>query len=145
MGTKARGARSPSRKAVGGVVAGPRRTEANSEPLALQSVSAIPFQRLIRQIASDFTPSMINTSADNAWPIVSASFIILPKEPANPARALAVLKFFDWAFANGDKIARSLHYLPLPKSTKDRVCGAWKIEIRVFGGRSRLKKTSPCG
>ena len=36
------------------------------------------------------------------------------KEQDKPAQAAAALKFFDWAYANGDKMAAELDYVPLP-------------------------------
>jgi phosphate transport system substrate-binding protein len=38
------------------------------------------------------------------------------KEPADKAQSAEVLKFFDWAFKNGKKMAEDLDYVPLPDS-----------------------------
>ena len=46
--------------------------------------------------------NLIDQPGDKSWPIVSATFIELPKDPKDPARSAAVMKFFDWAYKNGD-------------------------------------------
>ncbi|MFG1282305.1 phosphate ABC transporter substrate-binding protein PstS [Xanthobacter autotrophicus] len=83
--------------------------------------------------AKDFAASMINTPGDTTWPVTSATFILLPKEPKSGEQAAEVIKFFDWAFDNGSEIAEKLHYIPLPKDVATRVREAWKTEVKVDG------------
>jgi phosphate transport system substrate-binding protein len=69
--------------------------------------------------------SIVDQRNPNAWPVSSASFIIMYKEPKNKANSDEVLKFFDWAFKNGKKDAIDLDYVPLPdaltKQIRERV------------------------
>ena len=69
--------------------------------------------------------SIVDQRNPNAWPVSSASFIIMYKEPKNKATSDEVLKFFDWAFKNGKKDAIDLDYVPLPdaltKQIRERV------------------------
>jgi phosphate transport system substrate-binding protein len=65
--------------------------------------------------------SMVNAKGDASWPISTASFILMYKEPANKAESAEVLKFFDWAFKNGKKMAADLDYVPLPDSLTDQI------------------------
>jgi phosphate transport system substrate-binding protein len=58
--------------------------------------------------------SIVDQRNPNAWPVSSASFIIMYKEPADKRASQEVLKFFDWAFRNGKKDAVDLDYVPLP-------------------------------
>lgn len=58
--------------------------------------------------------SLVNQPGANAYPVVTASFILMYKEPANKAESAEVLKFFDWAFKNGKAMATDLDYVPLP-------------------------------
>jgi len=58
--------------------------------------------------------SLVNQPGDNAYPVVTASFILMYKEPTNKAESAEVLKFFDWAFKNGKQMALDLEYVPLP-------------------------------
>ncbi|GAB3189563.1 phosphate ABC transporter substrate-binding protein PstS [Hydrogenophaga aquatica] len=60
--------------------------------------------------------SLVNQPGDTAYPVVTASFILMYKEPGNKAESVEVLKFFDWAFKNGKKMAEELDYVPLPDS-----------------------------
>ncbi|MEP9349857.1 phosphate ABC transporter substrate-binding protein PstS [Xanthobacter sp. KR7-225] len=83
--------------------------------------------------AKDFAASMINTPGDTTWPITSATFILLPKEPKSAEQAAEVIKFFDWAFKSGAPIAEKLHYIPLPEDVANRVRAAWKTDVKVDG------------
>jgi phosphate transport system substrate-binding protein len=58
--------------------------------------------------------SIVDQRNPNAWPVSSASFIIMYKDPADKRASQEVLKFFDWAFRNGKKDAIDLDYVPLP-------------------------------
>ena len=49
-----------------------------------------------------------------SWPITGATFILMHKEQEKPENGKEVLKFFDWAFKNGDKMADELDYVPMP-------------------------------
>ena len=61
----------------------------------------------------------------DAWPITGATFIMMHKAQDKPAQAAASLKFFDWAFANGDKMAADLDYVPMPDAVKAQVRKTW--------------------
>ncbi len=60
--------------------------------------------------------SMVNAKGDKSWPISTASFILMYKDPADKAQSNEVLKFFDWSFKNGKKMAAELDYVALPDS-----------------------------
>lgn len=65
--------------------------------------------------------SMVNPKGANSWPISTASFILMYKEPANVAESNEVLKFFDWAFKNGQKMALELDYVPMPDAVTNAI------------------------
>ncbi len=69
--------------------------------------------------------SIVNQSGADSWPISTASFIIMYKDPTDKAQSQEVLKFFDWAFKNGKQLALELDYVPLPdaltKQIRERV------------------------
>jgi phosphate transport system substrate-binding protein len=65
--------------------------------------------------------SLVNQKGATAWPITGASFILIYKDPTNPAATQEVLKFFDYAFTYGAKPAVELDYVPLPKSLTDLI------------------------
>lgn len=58
--------------------------------------------------------SMVNAKGATSWPVSTASFILMYKDPADKAQSAEVLKFFDWAFKNGKGMASELDYVPLP-------------------------------
>jgi phosphate transport system substrate-binding protein len=58
--------------------------------------------------------SMVNAKGAAAWPISTASFILMYKQPADKVASNEALKFFDWAFKNGKKMAEELDYVALP-------------------------------
>jgi phosphate transport system substrate-binding protein len=60
--------------------------------------------------------SIVDQANPAAWPISSASFIIMYINPRDPVQSREVLKFFDWAFRNGQGLARELDYVPLPNT-----------------------------
>ncbi|MES1197022.1 MAG: phosphate ABC transporter substrate-binding protein PstS [Pseudomonadota bacterium] len=75
--------------------------------------------------APNMAASMINTLGAPNWPIVSATYILLPKNPADPSRSLKVMQFFDWAFKNGQGAADQLHYIMLPDAVRNQVRQRW--------------------
>ena len=58
--------------------------------------------------------SIVNQPGAKAYPVTTASFILMYKEPANKAESAEVIKFFEWAFKNGKGMATELDYVPLP-------------------------------
>jgi len=81
---------------------------------------------------------MILTDAPGqaSWPIAGATFILMHVMQQNPAEAKEVLKFFDWAYANGDAMASDLDYVPMPDSVVALIKAAWKSKIRGASGSS---------
>jgi phosphate transport system substrate-binding protein len=79
-----------------------------------------------------FAASLIDQQGATSWPIVSPTFILLPTNPQDAARSTAVMRFFDWAYANGGAAARELEYIPLPETVQAAVRAAWG-QIRVNG------------
>jgi phosphate transport system substrate-binding protein len=65
-----------------------------------------------------------------SWPITGASFILLYGTPPNAAETAEALKFFDWAYKNGGKMAAELDYVPLPDSLIKQVRATWKSDIK---------------
>jgi phosphate transport system substrate-binding protein len=72
----------------------------------------------------DFYLWLNDAPGKNAWPIAGATFILLAKEKKDSN--IKVVKFYDWAFKNGDAKAKELIYVPLPKALKAKVEGYWK-------------------
>jgi phosphate transport system substrate-binding protein len=67
---------------------------------------------------------LTNAPGIGAWPIAGATFILLPIEKIDGNKN--VVKFYDWAFKNGDETATKLVYIPLPNELKDKIRVYWK-------------------
>jgi phosphate transport system substrate-binding protein len=65
--------------------------------------------------------SLTDASGAKSWPITTATFILMYKEPTNKAAAAEVLKFFDYGFKDGKKMALELEYVPMPDATTDYI------------------------
>ncbi len=65
--------------------------------------------------------SMVNAKGANSWPISTASFILMYRHPADKVASAEAIKFFDWAFANGKKMAEELDYVALPDSLTSQI------------------------
>ena len=72
---------------------------------------------------NDFYALIAYPDGKTSYPIVAATFILLPQEKTDTNKK--VTKFFDFAYQNGDKIATDLGYVPLPKETKDMIRKYW--------------------
>ncbi len=79
--------------------------------------------------AKNFAASMIDRDGKTAWPIVSATFILLPKDPKDHDKSAEVMKFFDWAYKDGGAVAEKLHYIQIPTEVMTQVRKAWKAEV----------------
>ena len=64
---------------------------------------------------------LTNAPGAKSWPITGASFILMYKDPANKANSAEVMKFFDFAFKEGKKMAADLEYVPMPDATVDYI------------------------
>ena len=85
--------------------------------------------------AQNFAVDLIDRDCPTCWPIVSATFIELPKDPKDAARSLNVIKFFDWAYKSGSAMATSLEYIPLPEAVQTAVRAAWHAQIMGPDGK----------
>jgi phosphate transport system substrate-binding protein len=66
----------------------------------------------------------------DSWPITGASFILFYKDQPDAGKADAVLKFFAWSYANGQKMAEELDYVPMPMNVVHMVEATWKSEVK---------------
>jgi phosphate transport system substrate-binding protein len=68
-----------------------------------------------------------------SWPITGASFILMHAKQEKPA-GVEVLRFFDWAFKNGQKMAEELDYVPLPPALVAQIQETWKAQLKDAAG-----------
>jgi phosphate transport system substrate-binding protein len=87
-----------------------------------------------------FYQILTNQPGKDSWPITAATFIMMHKVQDKPVNATNSLKFFDWAYANGDKLAADLDYVPMPDSVKGLVRKLWADNIKDAGGATIAAK-----
>ncbi len=85
--------------------------------------------------ADGFYVVLTNVPGEKSWPITGASFILMQKVQKDPAKARAVLSFFDWCYKNGKDMAMSLDYVPMPDSVVELVQKAWSQSLKDSEGR----------
>ena len=86
--------------------------------------------------APGFYEILTNQAGKDSWPMTGASFILMHRAQEKPDNAKQVLRFFDWAFKNGGKMAEELDYVPLPDSLVKLVQTEWKSRIRDTGAKA---------
>lgn len=80
-----------------------------------------------------FNIVLTNQADPNAWPISAATFILVHTKPTNPENVKNTLKFFDWAYSNGDELAKSLDFVPFSAESKAIFREEWKKVVGADG------------
>ena len=79
---------------------------------------------------------LTNQPGKASWPITGVSFILMHKSQASAERGKEVLKFFDWAYKNGNAMATELDYVGMPASVVKLVQDAWKANVKDASGKA---------
>ncbi|MDO9093956.1 MAG: phosphate ABC transporter substrate-binding protein PstS [Rubrivivax sp.] len=82
-----------------------------------------------------FYQILTEQAGKDSWPITGATYILMHKLQGKPATAGHALKFFDWTYNSGDKMAEDLDYVPLPPAVKDLVRKHWADMIKDAAGK----------
>ncbi|WP_394756648.1 phosphate ABC transporter substrate-binding protein PstS [Rhodoferax sp.] len=86
-----------------------------------------------------FYQLITNQPGKNAWPISTATFILMHLKQDKPAEATEAFKFFSWAFKNGGKIAADLDYVPMPSNVIGTIEKVWGQVTDTAGKPVALK------
>ena len=78
---------------------------------------------------------LANQPGADSWPMTAATWILIHKQPQDPAAAAEALKFFGWAYDKGAKMADELDYIAMPKVVADSVKATWAKEIKGTDGK----------
>lgn len=89
--------------------------------------------------AHGFYEILTDEPGKESWPISGATFILMHKMQEKPETAKGVLKFFDWAYDKGGKLASDLNYVPLPENVVKLIRAAWKAQIKDTAGNALVK------
>ena len=82
-----------------------------------------------------FFQVLTNQAGKDAWPITGATFILMHQKQDKPVNAAEALKFFTWAFKNGNKTAADLDYVPMPASVIALIEKKWG-EVQDASGKA---------
>jgi phosphate transport system substrate-binding protein len=82
------------------------------------------------QHAEGYYLILTDQAGPGSWPITGTSFILLYAVPPDAGATASALKFFDWAYKNGGKMASELDYVPLPEALIQQVRATWKSQIQ---------------
>ena len=89
---------------------------------------------------ADWAKSFYQITTDqpgkDAWPLSNPTYVLMHKTQDKAANASNSLKFFEWAYNNGDKMADDLDYVALPASVKDLVRKQWAASIKDSAGKA---------
>ncbi len=77
----------------------------------------------------NFAVDLFDEAGAQSWPLVSPTYILVPTDAQNPQATQNVLRFFNWAFQNGDDTAKELAYVPLPDAVEDAVRSTWTEKL----------------
>ena len=86
--------------------------------------------------SKSFYQILTEQAGKDAWPITGATYVLMYKSQDKPASAASALKFFDWAYASGDKMASDLEYVALPDSLKALIRKQWANDIKDASGKA---------
>ena len=84
--------------------------------------------------AKSFYQILTNQPGKDSWPLSGATFILMHTNQEKPANGSETLKFFNWAYANGEKAATDLDYVPMPPAAVAAIHKAWG-EIKDTSGK----------
>lgn len=80
---------------------------------------------------TNLVPDLINQPGAQTWPIMGATYVLIPTNPTNAARARAVNAWVTWALEHGAATAERLHYVSLPPTVRQQVISRIQSEVRL--------------
>ena len=85
---------------------------------------------------------LANQAGEKSWPMTAATWILVYKQPADAAATGEALKFFAWAYKNGDKMAEELDYVPMPENVVKDIEKYWANDIKDASGKPVFAMTN---
>ena len=93
----------------------------------------------------DFYLVLTDAPGAQAFPVTAATFILMYKQPKDPAASKVALAFFKWCLEDGQKEAESLDYVPLPEPLVKQIENYWQTEFSTGRLRSIDTMSDPSG
>jgi phosphate transport system substrate-binding protein len=75
----------------------------------------------VKQMPADFRVSITNAPGDNAYPISSFTWLLIPEKTADPAKGKVLKDLLSWIVKSGESEVSALSYAPLPQNVADKV------------------------
>jgi len=85
--------------------------------------------------APGFYQILTDEPGDASWPITASTFVLMYKQAVDPAASAEALKFFDWSFTKGAKIAEGLDYVPMPDAVVTLIKKTWATDLKDASGK----------
>ena len=85
--------------------------------------------------SKSLNPFLTNEPGQDAWPVVGATFVLVHVSQDKPERSAALLRFFDWVFANGGRAAEDLDYIPLPETVVTELRSQLHTQVKDGSGK----------
>jgi phosphate transport system substrate-binding protein len=82
-----------------------------------------------------FYQILTNEPGKDAWPVVGATFVLLHTTQDKSDHGRETLKFFDWAFKNGNQAAQDLDYITLPEAVTTEIRTQWRSKVKDASGK----------
>ena len=89
--------------------------------------------------APGFYKILTDEAGKGSWPISGATFVLMHKVQEKPETGKEVLRFFDWTYDKGGKLASDLDYVPLPENVVKLIRAAWKAQIKDATGKALVQ------
>jgi phosphate transport system substrate-binding protein len=75
--------------------------------------------------APAFRALLVDQPGKETWPITGATFALIYKQQQRRLTALEMLRFFDWSYRTGAKLADELEYVSIPNDVVQMIESAW--------------------
>jgi len=85
------------------------------------SIESVTAALATAQIPDDFRFSMVNPPGADAYPIAGTTWLLVYAQQKDAAKGRKLVEFLKWAYQEGEKMAASLDYAPLPDNVQARV------------------------
>jgi phosphate transport system substrate-binding protein len=72
----------------------------------------------LKGTSSDFRVSITDGAGKTAYPISSFTYLLVPQQWKDGAKAKVMVDFLNWMLAHGQEMVQQLNYAPLPKAIR---------------------------
>jgi len=80
----------------------------------------------VRDMPADFRVSITNAPGQDAYPISSFTWLLIPVQAKDQAKGKILVDFLHWMLDSGEKMTAQLDYAPLPENVSNKVAEAIK-------------------